>query len=456
MKSSIFDQAGPPLPQGLGRRGFLKGLGGLGVMGGVGGGFLPSLATAGGEPDPEGPIFVLIHQAGGNDTLNTVIPVDTADSSHYYLGRPDLALNAGEVLPLQDGLGFHPGLAQLKGLWDSGDLAIINGVGNPNAVLSHFRSIDIWEGADPAASTGSGWLGRYFEHQCEGAGEFDSKIGIDVRTAASLAFRTPGNDAALTIQNPQFFDYLSAEGTLPLAPGFDEVLRKGFVSGLVDRGNPSSGALEYVTSTLKAALGGSDAVQSALTTAAEDEDEPAFPGSAIGVSLRNVARYIGGGMPTSTYFLTQGGYDTHGGQYLLDSAGRPLAGKHAGLLSSLDGAVGAFATEMKRQGVWDRVVVMVYSEFSRKIVQNGSGGTDHGAAGAVLIAGGQTQSGLYGAYPSLAPEDRILNGSMPMTTDFRRIYRTILERWYGLSATDAATLLRIPVSEHQPLDFLTS
>ncbi|MDB4271952.1 DUF1501 domain-containing protein, partial [Akkermansiaceae bacterium] len=387
---------------------------------------------------------------------NTVVPVDTSGSSHYYEGRPELALNAGEVLPLQDGLGLHPGLAQMKGLWDTGDLAIINGVGMPNAGLSHFRSIDIWEGADPSASTRSGWLGRYFEHQCEGAEEFDAKIGIDVRTAASLAFRTPSNHASLTIQNPQFFDYLSAEGSLPQAPGFDEVLRKGIVSGLVDRGNPSSGALEYVTSTLKAALGGSDAVQSALATAAGDPNEGAFPSSSIGISLRNIARYIGGGMPTSTYFLTQGGYDTHGGQYLLDGAGRPLGGKHAGLLSSLDGAVGAFATEMKRQGVWDRVVVMVYSEFSRKIVQNGSGGTDHGAAGSVFIAGGQTQSGLYGAYPSLAPEDRILNGSMPMTTDFRRIYRTILERWFGLSPVDAATLLQIPVAEHQPLNFLIS
>ena len=454
MKSSMFDQADRPSPLGLGRREFMKGLGSLGVIGGVGGGFLPSLVAGDGEPDPEGPIFVLIHQAGGNDTLNTVVPVDTSESSHYYEGRPDLALNEGEVLPLQDGLGLHPGLAQFKGLWDSGDLAIINGVGNPNPILSHFRSIDIWEGADPAATTGSGWLGRYFEHQCEGAGEFDSKIGIDVRTAASLAFRTPHNEAVLTIQNPQFFNYLSAEETLPLAPEFDEVLRKGVVSGLVERGDPSSDVLKYVTSTLKAALGGADAVQSALGTAAEDENETAFPGSAIGVSLRNVARYIGGGMSTSTYFLTQVGYDTHGGQYLLDGSGRPLEGRHAGLLSSLDGAVGAFATEMKRLGVWNRVVVMVYSEFSRKIAQNGSGGTDHGAAGSVFIAGGQTQTGLYGAYPSLAPEDLILNGSMPMTTDFRRVYRTILERWYGLSAADAATLLRVPVSDFQPLDFL--
>ncbi len=447
----MSDQAELFLRQGMKRRGFLKG---LGVMSGVGGGFLPSLFAGNGEADPEGPIFVLIHQAGGNDTLNTVVPVDTSDSNHYYEGRPDLALNAGEVLPLQDGFGLHPGLAQLRGLWDSGDLAIINGVGNPNPILSHFRSIDIWEGADPAASTGSGWLGRYFEHQCEGAEKFDSKIGIDVRTAASLAFRTPSNEAVLTIQNPQFFDFLSEEDTLPLAPEFDKVLGGGVLSELVERGNSSSDVLKYVTSTLKAALGGAHAVQSALTTAAEDESETAFPASAIGLSLRNVARYIGGGMSTSTYFLTQGGYDTHGGQYLLDGSGRPLAGRHAGLLSSLDGAVGAFATEMKRLGVWDRVVVMVYSEFSRKIAQNGSGGTDHGAAGSVFIAGGQTQSGLYGSYPSLAPEDRILNGSMPMTTDFRRVYRTILERWYGLSAADAATVLRIPISNHQPMDFL--
>jgi uncharacterized protein (DUF1501 family) len=454
MKFSTFDQDHPPLSQGVDRRGFLKSLSGLGMMGAASGGFFPFFCKAGGERDPEGPIFVLIHQAGGNDSLNTVVPVDIADSSYYYEARPELSLNAGDVLPLEQGFGLHPGLAQLKELWDSGDLAIINGVGTPNPILSHFRSIDIWEGADPAASTESGWLGRYFAHQCEANEKFDASIGIDVRTTASLAFRTPGNDAALTIDNPRFFDYLSAEGTLPTAPGFDEVLRKGVVDGLIDRGAPSTGAREYVTATLKAALGGSDAVQNSLATAAGDGGEVTFPSSTVGRSLRDVARYIGGGMPTPTYFLTQGGYDTHGGQYILDGVGRPLAGKHAGLLSALDSAVGAFATEMKRQGVWDRVVVMIYSEFSRKIVQNGSGGTDHGAAGSVFVAGGQTQSGLYGAYPSLAPEDRILNQSMPMTTDFRRVYRTILERWFGLNSADAATLLRIPVSEHQPLDFL--
>ncbi len=454
MKPPIFDRGKASESCDIGRRGFLKGLGGLGFLGGTGAGLFPSLCAGADELDPDGPIFVLIHQAGGNDALNTVVPVDTLDSTYYYQDRPNLALAADDVLPLENGLGLHPALQGFKGLWDADELAIINGVGNSNPILSHFRSIDIWEGADPAASTGSGWLGRYFDHQCEGAEEFDARIGIDVRSAASLAFRSANNDAALTISNPQFFDYLNAEEELSSALGFDDALRKGIASGLIDRQIPATGSLEYVTATLKSALSGSGDIQASLQTAAADANETIFPSSSIGGSLKDVARYIGGGMPTSTYFLTQGGYDTHSEQYILDSAGRPLAGRHAGLLGDLDSAIGAFTDELKRQGVWDRVVVMIYSEFSRKIIQNGNDGTDHGAAGSVFIAGGKAQSGLYGAYPSLAPDDRILNQSMPMTTDFRRVYRTILERWFSLSAADAANLLGIALEDHQSLDFL--
>lgn len=442
----------------LNRRDFIKGLGGIGITPGLGSGLLAALSAQGiasTNSGAESPIFVLIHQAGGNDTLNTVIPIDTSDSSHYYQGRPQLALNESEALPLQDGYGLHPQLSRLKQLWDDGNLAIVNGVGNPNPVLSHFRSQDIWEAANFSTAPKSGWLGRYFDHACEASGNFDSTIGLDIRPAASLAFSTESNEAALTVQNPQFFDYLAASADLPTAPDIDDVFRRNFLSGLVDRGISTSGTLAYATSSLRSALSGSNEVRSAFEVAAMDDSETPFPDGNLGNSLRNIARYISGGLTSSTYFLSQGGYDTHARQYILDSAGRPLLGRHANLLGSLDSALGAFSTEMKRQGSWDRVVVMVYSEFSRKIIENGNSGSDHGAAGSVFVMGGQVQQGFYGEYPSLAPENRILNESMPMTTDFRQVYRTILERWYGLDPVIASQLLTVPVSEHPALNFLT-
>jgi len=439
---------------GFKRRDFLKSISGAGLAHGLSNSFFSALSAADNTDDPDSPIFVLIHQAGGNDTLNTVIPIDTAGSAFYYEARPELSLSEEEALPLQDGFGLHPELSGFKELWDDGDLAVINGVGNPNPILSHFRSIDIWEAADPAASTTSGWLGRYFDHRCESEGTFDPAIGIDIRNSSSLAFRTLSNQSALTINTPDFFDYLSAEGNLPTAPGFDGQFNKTFLSNLVDRGEIGSGAHAYVTSVLKAALTGSGDIQEALSLASQDSEELPFPSTALGGSLKNVARYIRGGVPTAAYFLTQGGYDTHASQYSLDSAGRPLAGRHANLLGDLNSALSAFSGEMKRKGLWNRVVVMIYSEFSRKIVQNGNNGTDHGAAGSVFVTGGQVQQGMFGAYPSLAPEDRILNQSMPMTTDLRRVYRTILERWYGLEPTAASEILHISDTEHLPLDFL--
>jgi len=457
-KNSQVRQASPSKGE-FDRRAFLKSLGGLGMAPSLGGGFfgaLSSLGSAANDPDPDGPILVLIHQAGGNDALNTVVPIDTVDSEYYYQGRPSLALNENEALPLQDGYGLHPRLVQLKQLWDEGTLSVINGVGNPSPNLSHFRSRDIWEAANFSSAPKSGWLGRYFDHRCEQAVNFESTIGIELNSSTSLAFLTKSKESALTVQSPLFFDYLSAKGDLPTARDFDGAFRKEFLAGLIDRGEIKSGTQAYATSALKAALSGSDSLQDALENSSQDKDEVAFPATTFAKSLRNVARYIGGGMNTSTYFLTQGGYDTHASQYILDGDGRPLLGRHANLLGDLDSALGAFSAEMKRQGAWDRVTVMVYSEFSRKIIENGNQGSDHGAAGSVFIAGGQVQPGFYGDYPSLAPESRILNESMPMTTDFRRVYRTILERWYGLDPVEAAELLDIPTSEHPPLDFLIS
>lgn len=436
------------------RRRFLQGMGGTGVLASTWGGAMSSLMARADEPDPDGPILVLLHLAGGNDVLNTVVPVDTEGSIHYYAGRNELALDAGDVLPLQGGYGLHPHLQQIKSLWDQGDLAIVNGVGNPNQILSHFKSIDIWESGSPEALKESGWLGRYFQHRCSEEGSFDSMIGVDVRETASLAYLTPESDTTLTLSNPEFFEFLSREKELPSDPDFDRLLLRGMAEGLVSRGSSEGKILQYVTSSLKSALEGSDSIQASLGAADAFDDKTVFPSTKLGRDLQNIAGYISGGLPSSTYFLTQGGYDTHADQVQLNGEGKPLDGRHAVLLAQFDEAMGAFVGELKKRGVWNRVTVVAYSEFSRKVLQNGNMGTDHGAAGSVFVTGGQVKEGFYGEYPSLAPDDLILNNSMPVTTDFRRVYRTILERGLGVDVAAAAELLRVPSDEFLPLDFL--
>lgn len=441
---------------GLNRRGFLRGLVGAGMAGGpLAGVFGPLSAMASKGADEGGRILLVIHQAGGNDSLNTVVPYETNDSGFYYAERPRLALQERDILPLQDGLGLHSNLYHLKSLWDDGDLAIVNGVGNPIPTLSHFKSIDVWESSVPTGFDESGWLGRYLTHRCASADGFDSLSGVEAVGRASLAMRTGELTSPLAVKDPAFFDYLTKGRHTPGSASFDNHFARTLaVQGTRDSTTPSGEVLEYVRSSLEAALNSSKRLQSIIQTGDGGFPSATFSDDPLGTDLKNIARYINGGSPTTVYFAVHGGYDTHAGQYDYDSSGRPLVGRHADLMSGFNGAIGAFATEMKRQGKWDRTLIMTYSEFSRKVNENGNGGTDHGAAGSMFLAGGAVEPGFYGAMPSLAPENRILNNSLAYNTDFRQVYRTVLERWLDLDAEALGTILRADPASFAPLDFL--
>ena len=430
----------------ISRRDFL----GRSVAGGLGALFHPLSSYAAGTDSGDGPILVVIHQAGGNDSLNTVIPYDRADSSFYYGERPTMGIGGADVLSLSEGLGFNPALPQLKSIWDDGDLAIVNGVGNPNPTLSHFRSIDIWESATAEGSQESGWLGRFFDHQCAAEGAVAPLSGIEARSRSSLAFRNEGPGSALTVNDPAFFDLVHDPLGGATASSFDSVFFRTMMerlNGMTPQGSMSDRrALDFVRETTGAAYSGSRDFQGILDQADLDFPHSNFPNTPIGSDLANIARYINGGAPTSTYHAVQGGYDTHAGQF----SGNPLAGRHTDLLSSFDGAIGAFAAEMKRQGKWDRVILLSYSEFGRKVPENGGSGTDHGAAGSLFVAGGGVSPGMHGAFPSLAPDDRVLNNSLAMTTDFRSVYRTILEQGMGLESQAVLNILKT-TNEEVPL-----
>ena len=444
-------------PRGIGRRSFLKKSIAAGFAGGgLNGVLAPFAAASDGDAGSDGPILLVIYQEGGNDSLNTVIPHSREDSTLYYRDRPKLAIREEETLMLQDGLGLHPSLGALQGLWDSGDLAVVNGVGQPSPNLSHFKLRNVWASSSLDGDTGSGWLGRYFDHKCSSGDSFDPFVGLETLTSAGLSFRTQSSNTAVTMKNPDLFKYLAANDSHILLPEIDNEFSEQILRKMNDSATTGTRpVLDYARNSIQAAFKSAGEIQEFLRNTKASFPPNNFPNSIVGRDLRNIARYIDTGSRSSVYFTVQKGYDSHTSQFVNNASGRPLLGSHANLLSDLDSAIGAFATEMKRQGKWDRVVIMTYSEFSRKITENGTNGTDHGAAGSMFVLGGGVKSGLYGQFPSLSDDDRILNNSMDSTTDFRQVYRTILESFMNLSASDAASILRIDAQNFPNLDFLT-
>ena len=440
------------------RRSFLKGVAGVGASGSMLSGILGSLAEAAStnESGEDGPIFLLIHQSGGNDSLNTVIPHSRDDSEFYYRTRPNLAIEGQDSLDLQDGFGLHPALSGMKELWDDGDLAIVNGVGHPRPNQSHFKNGDIWASASLEEDFSSGWLGRFFEHQCSDLDSFDSLIGLETTNQPSLGFRTASGRSALTVRDSSLFNFNAGHNNPPFQPNLDNRFTQALLGKLEDSaltgGEPT---LDYARFALQAAFRNSNEIQDLLRSTEASFPFSNFPNTDLGEDLGNIARYIAGGSRTSVYFTIQNGYDTHSGQYISDGSGKPLMGRHASLLESFDQAFLAFCAEMKRQGKWDRVLVMSYSEFSRKVFENGTNGTDHGAAESIFIAGGAVNGGLFGEMPSLADDDLVLNGSMNATTDFRQVYRTILERFMNLNAEESAQILNIDPQLFPLVDFLS-
>jgi len=369
-------------------------------------------------------ILVILQMAGGNDGLNTVVPYE---DHLYYRARPALGVRQADVLPLAEGLGLHPALKGLRGLYDDGALGVIRGVGYPNPNRSHFRSMEIWQTAsDASVIEKHGWLGRYFDHACSGA---DPAVGVAIANAAPQAFSAE-EPRGITFNNPRQYRWaargLDAEADALYAQ-FNEVEDADSLDG---KGGGTIGTLgERVTSGLSAR----DFLQRTAVHASRTSAEvlaitrkPApvtalYPRSALGNSLNTVARMIAGGMSTRAYYLSQGGYDTH----------RDQTGSHARLLGDLGDSLQAFVRDLKAQGNFERVTVMTFSEFGRRVEENGSLGTDHGAAGPMFFIGGGVKPGLYGKQPSLSDLNR---GDLKFNVDFRSLYATVLEKCLGVES----------------------
>jgi len=388
----------------------------------------PTQVTTGAD----GNILVILQMAGGNDGLNTIVPYS---NDYYRRARSRIGIPQKDVLRIDDDLGFHPNLAGFKDLYDAGQLSIVQGVGYPNPNRSHFRSTEIWQTASDSDRIESrGWLGRYFDNTCHGC---DPTVAVNVGRQMPQAFaaKTP---KGISLENPQSYRLMSAERggkggersnedshRKPNDPEVEMAENSGDTIGSLHGAvNHSGSALDFLERTALDAQISSDKIRSITSRVSTKGD---YPASQLGNGLKLVAKLIGGGLPTRIFYVSQGGYDTHTNQ----------ANAHPRLLRDLGDSTKAFVADMKAQGNMSRVLVMTFSEFGRRVGENASGGTDHGAAAPMFIVGEKIKAGLLGKYPSLAPAD-LFQGDLKYTVDFRTVYAGVLDQWLK---TDSSAVL---------------
>jgi len=376
-------------------------------------------------------ILVVLQMAGGNDGINTVVPYS---NDFYHRARPRIGHKADDVLKINDDIGLHPALKGFKDLYDGGELSIVQGVGYPNPNRSHFRSTEIWQTAsDSSAVEKYGWLGRYFDNDCKGA---DPAVGVTIGNQLPQAFFAK-HPKSVCFSNPQNYRFiangeateeykklneLEMSGSAPSGDmtGGDssgDMLNSGGSIASLPAGVPMTGgrAVDFITRTALDAQHSSDEIRG---IAARVQNQADYPKSLLGNELSMVAKLIGGGLPTRVYYVSQGGYDTHTNQVATQQR----------LLQDLGDSMKSFVADMKAQGNMQRVLVMTFSEFGRRVAENANGGTDHGAAAPMFIVGNKVKAGLLGAYPSLAPQD-LYQGDVKFNVDFRSVYAAVLENW---------------------------
>ncbi len=374
----------------------------------------------------DGTILVVLQLAGGNDGINTLVPFG---DDAYYKARPKIALPAKDILRISDYAGLHPKLSGLRSLYGEGCLGMVQGVGYPNPNRSHFRSTEIWQTASESEQILSeGWLGRYFDNCCQGADPATVGVAIGGQTPQAFASKTP---KGVAFSNPEQFRYMKEAANDPAAA--DQFMRQinqppasehsslsenagGSIGMLPGPADMDGSTVEFLQRTALDAQMSSDRI---LEITRKTKSTVNYPSSQLGNSLNLVSRLIAGGLPSRVYYVSQGGFDTHANQ----------VPAHDRLMGDLDAALSAFVADLKAQGNLGRVLVLSFSEFGRRVAENASAGTDHGAAAPLFVLGGGVKPGLYGAYPSLTD---LHDGDLKFSTDFRSVYATALERWLGV------------------------
>jgi uncharacterized protein (DUF1501 family) len=352
------------------------------------------------------PVLVVLQLSGGNDYLNTVIPYN---NPLYRDNRPAVGIPDDQILHLDNDYGFHPAMAPLKKIWDEGKLAIMHGVGYANSPRSHFRSMDIWHTCEPDKVGTEGWLGRV-------AREFDPRKENVVTTVSfgpSLfrALSVPGVPVAC-VAGP-----LEKYGFLPTIQ--EQTQRLKVLDRFARMYSPvvGSGVMEFLGTTGLDSLKGADILKVAPQKYASTVKYPDTP---IARKLRGIAQVHLADLGSRIFYCDYGSFDTHASQ----NPG------HGNLWNAVSEGLDAFVTDLRQHDHADNVIVLLFSEFGRRVHDNGSG-TDHGAAGPVFVLGDQVKGGHYGEYPSLKSE-ALVQGDLNPNMDFRGVYSTILEKWLKL------------------------
>jgi uncharacterized protein (DUF1501 family) len=358
------------------------------------------------DPSKKKKILVVLQLSGGNDGINTLIPfVDP----NYVTLRPTLGVASAEVLRLTDSVGLHPNLGKLKALYDQGKMAIVQGVGYPNPNRSHFRSMDIWHSASPETFERSGWLGRYVA-ACQCAQD-NAMPAVSIGDQLNTMFWT---DTTLVpaVASIGAFSFLTDTKYKN-----DRTFQMQTLQNIYCQAGNWSASESLIRRGTLQALAGSDELQRVAATYQSPIKYPANNG--LAGQLKTVAQVIAGDLGTRLFSVSMGGFDTHTNQAL----------NQAKLFGQLGDAIEAFMQDLANMNKQDDVTIMTFSEFGRRVKQNGGNGTDHGTAEPMFIIGNGVQGGLYGAYPSLSDLDS--NGDLKFNADFRSVYAGILRDVVG-------------------------
>lgn len=352
---------------------------------------------------PGNKVVVVIQLSGGNDGLNTVIPVN---NDIYYKARPVLGVKKDKALLLTDEVGLNPALQAFKGLYDDGSLGILNSVGYPNPDRSHFRSMDIWHSASESNEyVSTGWVGRYLDAQCKGCDKPTQAIEMD--DVLSLALK--GEESkALALKDP--------------AKLYNTSNSKYFkdLNGSHQAGEET---VDYLYKTMSETISSAEYIYNQSRVHPTGQQ---YPGTELGKDLKTIASLIFSDINTKVYYVSLGSFDTHVGQ----------EGQQKRLFTELNDAVKAFTDDLKKNGRFNDVLMMTFSEFGRRVAQNASGGTDHGTANNMFLIGGALkQKGVLNALPDLTD---LNEGDLKHKVDFKNVYATVLNKWL---AADDKTIL---------------
>jgi uncharacterized protein (DUF1501 family) len=358
------------------------------------------------EANPER-ILVVVELSGGNDGLNTVVPFG---NDEYYRARPNIGIRESDAIKIEDGFGLHPSMVGFERLYKDGMMGVVHGCGYDNPSLSHFSSMGFWHTGVPNGGEPLGWLGRL----ADGAYDHDAQgnMIVNIGTRQSLAVQAR-NHQPLVFNDPRSFRRVGSEAEKQAIEAMNPTA-------------PDNPALDFLSATAANAVESSQFVREA----AAGYNTPIDYGiGGLSAQLRRVAALVNAEMPTRLYYVSYQGnsFDTHVHQ----------ADPHARLLTYTADAVRGFVEDLKRIGRADDVAIMMFTEFGRRVEENTSLGTDHGTATPMFVIGSGVQGGLHGRHPSLTDLD---DGNLKMTTDFRRVYATMIEEWLGVN--DSASILK--------------